>query len=237
MSISSLRGVCFSSFYYSYTMPCSLLQTVYTRIRRRVLWRLIWVYIVCLCPFCGTPDIYWLQQFLTALLSFLVVLFKLESKWRSNRSRYSSVIVCGLAHITSTCSFRFSDFQLSVESSSSFHYSVDIFYLFFLFIFFFHEIGNSYSDWQFMCCMILILKDKDWVRTEQVLATLHSNSLAIYRYKMTLCYGSVLFVCVVLEDSCLDRLFTTESEYTNKVVVHVIIIDQCNQTARKTKSR
>ena len=27
------------------------MQTVQTLIRRRVLWRLIWVYTVCLCPF------------------------------------------------------------------------------------------------------------------------------------------------------------------------------------------
>ena len=64
-SIFHLRSVwcTFFHFYHIFDRN-SCEQTVQTLIRRRVLWHLIWVCIVCLCPKKGTPGIYGLIRLL-----------------------------------------------------------------------------------------------------------------------------------------------------------------------------
>ena len=60
-SISVWRGVrCFFHFYSSFNRK-SCKQTVETLIRRRILWHLIWVCTICLCPTKRTLGIYGLK--------------------------------------------------------------------------------------------------------------------------------------------------------------------------------
>ena len=61
-SISVLRDV---RWYFSFLFKCNrkvCKQTVETLIRRRILWCLIWVCTVCLCPTKRTLDIYGLKM-------------------------------------------------------------------------------------------------------------------------------------------------------------------------------
>ena len=57
-SISNFRGFWCTFSFYSISNRYSCQQTVKTLIRRRVLWRLICVCTVCLCPLKGTLGLY-----------------------------------------------------------------------------------------------------------------------------------------------------------------------------------
>ena len=56
--ISNIRGVWLAFIIVMFCRNIWTMQTVKTLIRRRVLWRRIWVYTVCQCAFYGTLDLY-----------------------------------------------------------------------------------------------------------------------------------------------------------------------------------
>ena len=75
-SISVLRGVRWYFFILSSFNRKLCKQTVETLIRRRILWRLIWVCTICLCPTKRTLGIYKLK------CNYFAYLIRVAEIWR-----------------------------------------------------------------------------------------------------------------------------------------------------------
>ena len=82
-SISVLRAVGWYILFSFNSIRTSCKQTVETLIRRHILWRLIWVCTVCLCPAKGTLGIYGLN--FCVFFGFDLILYVPSTIFQLNR--------------------------------------------------------------------------------------------------------------------------------------------------------